>query len=72
MITDLIAYLKKHCNCFAWGMMNMPRIDPKIITHNLNIGQDYKPINKEIYLKWFNLRSPLSKLVSKYSGRHKE
>ena len=40
---DLIQFLKKSTNVFAWSHKDMLRIDPNVITHCLNMSPSYKP-----------------------------
>ena len=35
---DLIQFLKKSMVVFAWSQEDMPRIDPSVITHRLNVS----------------------------------
>ena len=44
MKQDLIQFLKKNTNVFAWNHEDMPGIDPSVITHHLNVSPSYKPI----------------------------
>ena len=39
---DLIQFLKKSTDVFAWSHEDMPRIDPRVITHRLNVSSSYK------------------------------
>ena len=34
---DLVRFLKKSTNVFAWCYKDMPSIDPSVITHRLNV-----------------------------------
>ena len=34
---DLVQFLKKNINVFAWSHEDMPGIDPSVITHRLNV-----------------------------------
>ena len=34
---DLVRFLKKSTNVFAWCYEDMPGIDPSVITHHLNV-----------------------------------
>ena len=44
---DLVQFLKKSTNVFAWSHENMPRIDPSVITHHLNVSLSYKPVHQK-------------------------
>ena len=55
--TDLIDFLRDHCDVFAWSHENMPGIDPKVIVHHLNIDrsfylvkQKWRTFNSERYM----------------------
>ena len=39
-----VSFLKEHKDVFAWLHEDMPRIDPSIIVHRLNIDPTHKPI----------------------------
>ena len=41
---DLIQFLKKSTNVFAWSHEDMPEIDPSVITYHLNVSPSYKPV----------------------------
>ena len=41
---DLIHFLKKNIDVFAWSHENMPGIDPSVITHRLNVCPSSKPV----------------------------
>ena len=75
---DLIKFLKKNVNVFAWSHEDMPDIDPGVITHRLNVSPSFKPIRqkkrvfaperdnaiKDEVHKLMTARSVLSRLVS--------
>ena len=44
---DLVQFLKKSTNVFAWSHENIPGIDPSLITHHLNVSPSYKPIRQK-------------------------
>ena len=41
---DLIRFLKKSTDVFAWSHEDMPSIDPSVITHRLNVYPSSKPV----------------------------
>ena len=41
---DLVHFLKKNINVFAWSHEDMPGIDPSVITHRLNVCPSSKPV----------------------------
>ena len=41
---DLVRFLKKSIDVFAWSHEDMPGIDPSVITHHLNVYPSSKPI----------------------------
>ena len=41
---DLIHFLRKNTDVFAWSHKDMPGIDPSVITHYLNVNPSSKPI----------------------------
>ena len=44
---DLVQFLKKNVDVFAWSHKDMPGIDPGVITHRLNISPSFKPIRQK-------------------------
>ena len=44
---DLVQFLKKNVDVFAWSHEDMPGIDPRVITHRLNVNPSFKPIRQK-------------------------
>ena len=44
---DLVQFLKKNTDVFAWSHEDMPGIDPSVITHRLNVYPSSKPIRQK-------------------------
>ena len=44
---DLIRFLKKSIDVFAWSQEDMSGIDPKVITHCLNVYPSSKPVRQK-------------------------
>ena len=44
---DLVKFLKKNVDVFAWSHEDMPSIDPRVITHWLNVSPSSKPIRQK-------------------------
>ena len=44
---DLVQFLKKNIDVFAWSHEDMSGIDPSIITHRLNVCPSFKPIRQK-------------------------
>ncbi|KAK3017119.1 hypothetical protein RJ639_006969 [Escallonia herrerae] len=44
---ELVNLLRIYANVFAWIATDMPGIDPKIITHRLNVNPFKKPLNQK-------------------------
>ena len=44
---DLVQFLQKSTDVFAWSHEDMPGIDPSVITHRLNVSPSYKPIHQK-------------------------
>ena len=40
----LVAFLKMNQNVFAWSHKDMPKIDPSIIIHRLNVNPASSPV----------------------------
>ena len=54
---DLVQFLKKSTNVFAWNHEDMPEIDPSVITYHLNVSPSYKPVYQKrrvFALEWDN------------------
>ena len=41
---DLVQFLKKSINVFAWSHEDMPGINPSVISHRLNVCPSTKPV----------------------------
>ena len=41
---DLIQFLKKNTDVFAWSHEDMSGRDPSVITHHLNVCPSFKPV----------------------------
>ena len=44
---DLVQFLKKSIDVFAWSHENMPGIDPSVITHRLYVYPSFKPMRQK-------------------------
>ena len=44
---DLVQFLKKNIDVFAWSHEDMPSIDPSVITHSLNVRPSSKPVRQK-------------------------
>ena len=44
---DLIQFLRKSIDVFAWSHDNMTGIDPSVITHRLNVYPFFKPVRQK-------------------------
>ena len=44
---DLVQFLKKSIDVFAWSHENMPGIDPSVITHRLYVYPSSKPVRQK-------------------------
>ena len=42
---DLIQFLRKSIDVFTWSHEDMPRIDPRVITHRFNVYPSFKLIH---------------------------
>ena len=42
---DLVQFLRKSIDIFAWSHDDMPGIDPSVITHRLNVYPSSKPVH---------------------------
>ena len=42
---DLVQFLKKSMDVFAWSHEDMLEIDLSVITHHLNVSSSYKPVH---------------------------
>ena len=48
---DLVHFLRKSIDVFAWSHEDMPGIDPSVITYRLNVYPSSKPVrqNKRVF-----------------------
>ena len=44
---DLVQFLRKSINVFAWSHEDMPGINPSVITHRLNVHPSSKPVRQK-------------------------
>ena len=44
---DLVQFLKKNIDVFAWSHEDMPGIDPSVITHRLNVCPSFKLVRQK-------------------------
>ena len=44
---DLVQFLRKSTNIFAWSHEDMLRIDLSVITHRLNVHPSSKPVHQK-------------------------
>ena len=44
---DLVQFLKKNIDVFAWSHEGIPGIDPSVITHRLNVCPSFKPVRQK-------------------------
>ena len=54
---DLVQFLKKSTDVFAWSHEDMPSIDPRVITHHLNVSSSYTLVcqkRRVFTLEWDN------------------
>ena len=47
MKQDLVQFLKKSIDVFAWNHEDMLGIDPSVITHHLNMYPSSKPVHQK-------------------------
>ena len=63
---DLVQFIKKSKDVFAWSHEDMSGINPSVITHRLNISPSYKPVcqkRRVFSLEWDNTIKEVQKLV---------
>ena len=44
---DLVQFLRKNIDVFAWSHEDMPGINPSVITHRLNVHPFSKPVRQK-------------------------
>ena len=44
---DLVQFLKRNIDVFAWSHENIPGLDPSVITHRLNVCPSSKPVRQK-------------------------
>ncbi|XP_043809729.1 uncharacterized protein LOC122723055 [Manihot esculenta] len=45
--TEAMALIRAHASSFAWKPSDMPWIDPKVMTHKLNVSPEAKPVKQK-------------------------
>jgi len=43
---DLVAFLRRNNDVFAWSHEDMPGIDPSVIVHKLNVDPNHRPMKQ--------------------------
>jgi hypothetical protein len=46
MKEDLVAFLRRNNDVFAWSHEDMPGIDPSVIVHKLNVDPNHRPVKQ--------------------------
>ena len=41
---EIVECLKKNADIFAWTLDDMPGIDPDVISHQLNVDPQFRPV----------------------------
>jgi hypothetical protein len=41
---DLVVFLRRNSDVFAWSHEDMPGIDPLVIVHKLNVDPNHRPV----------------------------
>ena len=44
---DLVRFLKRSTNVFAWSHEDMSGINPSVVTHRLNVSSSYQPVRQK-------------------------
>jgi len=44
---DLISLVREYIDVFAWNYEDMPRLDPQVAMHRLNINPYAKPVKQQ-------------------------
>jgi hypothetical protein len=44
---DLVAFLRRNSDVFAWSHEDMPGIDPSVIVHKLNVDPNHRPVKQK-------------------------
>ena len=39
--SELVTFLKRNIDCFTWSYLDIEGIDPKVITHRLNVDPSF-------------------------------
>lgn len=65
MKARLLEFLKENEDVFAWTAVNMPGIDPRVISYHLNVDLTYKPVRKKKRLFTVERQKAIDKEVSK-------
>jgi hypothetical protein len=46
MKEELVVFLRHNSNVFAWSHEDMPRIDPSVIVHKLNVDSNHRAVKQ--------------------------
>jgi hypothetical protein len=63
--TQLVALLKEYQNVFAWQYNEMPRIDPTLVAHSLNVEPGAKPVVQPMRTFHLEVEAQISQEVKK-------
>ena len=44
---DLISLVREYIDIYAWNYEDMPRLNPRVAMHRLNINSDVKPVKQQ-------------------------
>ena len=64
---ELMAFLRSNRDVFSWTHEDMPRIDPSVIVHRLNVSPSFPPIRQKNECSPRNKTKPLQKRSVKAS-----
>ena len=65
MKQDFVQFLRKSIDVFVWSHEDMPRIDPSVITHWLNVYPSSKPIRQKKRVFAYEQDNAINKEVQK-------
>ena len=62
---DLIQFVRKSIDVFAWSHDDMPGINPSVITHRLNVYPFFKPVRQKKRFRNLPWHSSLRKSITR-------
>ena len=63
--SELILLLKEFKDIFAWDYSEMPRLDPRLVVHMLNVDPEAKPVAQPTRIFYTEIEGQIVKEIQK-------